>query len=74
MTSNQDKETDAVIKHWADLDDNRKKTPLCSWYGEILYEEDAPREKLIEVIKHLQNAAEVKNEQHTRDIEFLAQI
>ena len=29
------------------------KTLLCYWYGEPYYEEDAPREILVEIIKHL---------------------
>ncbi len=50
------------------------KTILCAWYGETLYEEDVPREKLIEIIKHLAKDAELSREQHAKDIEFLARI
>jgi len=38
------------------------KTLLCTWYGEPVYEEDATRELLLELIKHLKE--EIKSTDH----------
>jgi hypothetical protein len=49
------------------------RTLLCHWYGEAYYEEDVPREKLIEMVKHLHADLERTNEQFIRDLEFFSQ-
>lgn len=42
------------------------------WRGENLYEEDAPREKLIEIIKWYAKEVENIHKQHEEDLEWLA--
>lgn len=69
-----DKEFDAVIKHWADIDDKKNKTLLCYWYGEPLYEEDVPRKKLLEIVKHQAKDLEHTREQHLQDVNFLSSL
>lgn len=53
------------------IPDLKVKKLLCFWYGEPLYEEDAPREKLIEIIKYHARERQALIEQHQRDLESL---
>lgn len=49
----------------------KKKTLLCYWHGEPLYEETAPREKLIELIRWQEACAVNQRKQHAKDLELL---
>lgn len=48
-----------------------EQTLLCHWYGEPIYEETAPREKLIEILKRLAADQQATRERHEGEINTL---